>query len=284
MKKKILLPTDFSKNSWNAVTYALKLYADDECDFYLLNAFNATGYLIESMMIPEPGEPKYEDAKLKSEQGLSKLMDMIKFRDDENPKHNFYTISNYNNPLGAIEHIVEKKDIEMIVMGTKGETSSNKVFFGSHAIDVMEKIRNCPVLVIPENVVFKPLKEIVFPTSYKTHFKRRELIHLIDLTKKFNASIRILHISEEDELDKNQEERRKMLEEYFEGFSFSFHTLTNIKVQTAINCFVESRNSDLVAFINKKHAFFGSLITKPLVKSIGYQSDVPILVMHDLRN
>ena len=38
----------------------------------------------------------------------------------------------------------------------------------------------------------------------------------------------------------------------------------------------------MVAFINKKHAFFGSTLIQPLVKRLGYYSKVPILVMHDL--
>ena len=38
MKKSILLPTDFSDNSWSAIVYALKLYAETECTFYLLNS------------------------------------------------------------------------------------------------------------------------------------------------------------------------------------------------------------------------------------------------------
>jgi len=46
MKRKILLPTDFSKNAWNAMTYAIELYKDEVCEFYILNTFNATGYAL----------------------------------------------------------------------------------------------------------------------------------------------------------------------------------------------------------------------------------------------
>ena len=284
MKKKILLPTDFSKNAWKAVMYSLELYKDQECDFYLLNTFNTTSYITGGVIDPKPGEDKYKKEKLKSADGLAKLLDMIEFRDAENSKHNFYALSVYSDLLQAIKNEVENKDIQMIVMGTKGETKATNVVFGSNAIDVMEKVRNCPVLVIPECCDFISPKEIVFPTSYKTHFKQRELINLIELAKKYDAAIRILHVSQEEELDKNQLEKKKMLEEYFEGIVYSFHALTNVKVRTAINCFVESRGSDMVAFINKKHAFFGSVFSMPLVKGIGTYSKVPVLVMHDLRN
>ncbi|MGB5417914.1 universal stress protein [Algibacter sp.] len=284
MKRKILLPTDFSKNAWHAINYAIELYKKDQVDFYILNVFTATGNIIDSLVNMEPGSELYETAKLKSENGLAKVLDMLAFKDSKNQRHHFEIISTFNNAVEAIRNIVEEKDIEMIVMGTKGESNFNKTVYGSTAINVMEKVRNCPVIVVPEQARHNLPKEIVFPTSYRTHFKRRELNHLIELAEKCEASIRVLHVAEEDELDEKQLNNKKLLEEYFEKIDFSFHTLGPIEVPVAISCFIDSRESDMVAFINKKHAFFGSILSKPLVKEIGFDSKVPILVMHDLRN
>ncbi|MFH4964028.1 universal stress protein [Gaetbulibacter sp. M235] len=284
MKLKILLPTDFSKNAWYAITYALELYKNSFCNFYILNVFSATSNVIDSLLNMEPGSELYETAKLNSENGLAKVWDMISLLDYKNTKHHFEIISKFNNPVDAIKNVVEEKDIDMIVMGTKGETDSRSKVFGGVAIDVMEKVRNCPVIVVPEKAKHILPKEIVFPTSYKTYFKRRELNHLIDLARNCNASVKVLHINNEDKLSEIQLSNKKLLEEYFEGIDYSFHSLSNIELPTAINCFIESRESDMVAFINRKHVFFGSMITNPLVKNIGYTSRVPILVMHDLRN
>jgi len=284
MKRRILLPTDFSKNSWHAINYALKLYANDHCDFYILNVFSATSNVLESLMNMEPGSELYETGKANSETGLAKVLDMLTLHAIHNPKHHFEVISAFNNTIEAIKDIVEKKDIEMIVMGTKGETGSKLSVFGSTAVYVMEKVRNCPVIVVPEKAVLNMPKEIVFPTSYKTHFKRRELNVLLEIAQKCNAHIAILHISDTETLDKVQQGHKAMLEEYFGDVSHSFHELSNYKVEPAVNLFVESRESDMVAFINKKHAFFGSILTNPMVKGMGYHSRVPILVMHDLRN
>ncbi len=284
MKRKILLPTDFSKNSWHAINYALKLYENDHCDFYILNVFSATSNVFDSLMNMEPGSELYETAKAKSETGLAKVLDMLALQREHNPKHHFEVISSFNNTVEAIKDIVEKKDIEMIVMGTKGETGSKLSDFGSTAIYVMEKVRNCPVIVVPAKASLIMPKEIVFPTSYRTHFKRKELNNLLEIAKKCNSHIAILHIMEKETLDKRQQEQKAMLEEYFAEVPHSFHELSNYKVQPAVNLFVESRNSDMVTFINKKHAFFGSVLTNPMVKGMGYHSKVPILVMHDLRN
>jgi len=284
MKRKILLPTDFSKNAWHAITYAIELYKKEHVDFYIMNVFSATGNMISNLMNMEPGSEMYETAKLDSENGLAKVLDMLTFRDHDNPKHHFETISVLNGVVEAIKNVVEEKDIEMIIMGTKGKTASRTKVFGGVAIAVMEKVRNCPVIVVPEQAKHNLPKEIVFPTGFKTHLKRRELNYLIDLAKNCNASIRVLHVATENKLSEKQLSNKTLLQEYFESVPHTFHTLSHKEIPTAINCFVESRDSDLVAFINKKHAFFGSILSNPLVKEIGYDSKVPIFVMHDLRN
>lgn len=283
MKTKILLPTDFSKNAWNAISYATDLFKGKECEFYILNVYKVQGYALESMMVPEPGELEYEREKKQSEEGLSKVLEMLAFR-DPNTKHEFYTVSQFNSLLEGLKDIVEKKDIDMVIMGTKGSTNASGVVFGSNAITIMENLRNCPVMAIPEEARFGTLKEIVFPTSFKTHFKHRELQYLTDITKLTNASICIVHVATDDVLSDIQENNKQLLEECFEGVDYTFHTLHGSSPSEAVRYFVESRESDMIAFINKKHTFFGSLFSRPMVKEIGLYSKVPIMALHDFRN
>ena len=283
MKKKILIPTDFSKNAWTALSYALELYKNEKCDFYLLNVFSVNAYATDNMMVPEPGEKSYEAAKKNSEESLEKLLKKLEYR-DEYTNHQYFTISTFNALIESIKEIVEKKDIDLIVMGTKGATNAMDVVFGSNTIVTMENVRNCPVLAIPPDIIYQEPREIVFPTSFKTHFKRRELQHLIEIAKITNAPIRILHVATEDELSSNQKENKALLKEYFNGIDYSFHTLNNIDVQTGLNSFVQSRDSDMIAFINKKHNFFNSIFSRPMVKELGSHAKVPVLALHDLRN
>lgn len=282
MKYNILLPTDFSKNAWHAIKYALELYKHNYCNFYILNVFSASSNIIDSLLSLGPGSELYETAKLESENGLARVIDMIAFTDPNNPKHRFETISTISNVVDAIKNTVEEKDIEMIIMGTKGKTRSTNTIYGRTGIQVMEKVSNCPVIVVPEMAVIKLPKEIVFPTSFKRRLEKKELKDLIDMAWNCKASVEILHISEEDRLSKKQLYNKKVLHESFIGVSNGFHTLSPMKIATAINCFLESRGSDMVAFINKKHIFFGSMLTHPLVKELGYNSKVPILVIRDM--
>jgi nucleotide-binding universal stress UspA family protein len=280
MEKRILVPTDFSKNALNAIRYALDLYQDQTCDFYFLNVYQVNGYSIDTFMVPEPDEKAFEAAKLESQNGFKKLMGMLHLHNN-NPKHVYHTISTFNTLLHAIKTTIANNDIDMVIMGTKGMTSSNSVIFGTNTVDAMEKVTECPVMAVPENLRFTAPKEIVFPTDYKTNFKRKELNYLLEIALYHNAGIRVLHIEKEADLSHDQKSNKELLESILEGTKHSYHTLTDLKVQSGISAFIESRESDMIAFVNRKHNFFGSMLSRPLVKEMGYHSKIPVLTLHD---
>ncbi len=283
MDKRVLLPTDFSKNALNAIRYALDLYKDQSCEFYLLNAFQVDGFSLDNhMMVPEPGEMAFEAAKKESEEGLAKLMDIIELHHD-NAKHTMHPISTYNSLLYAIKDTIAKYDVDIVVMGTKGYTGAESVIFGTNTVNVMEQVTECPILAIPENVRFSAPKEIVFPTDYKSNFKRKELKYLLEIAKHHNAFIRVLHIVKEPDLNKTQQSNKELLESILNGYDHSYHNLSDLKVPSGISAFVESRGSDMIAFINKKHGLFDHIWSKPLAKEIGYHSKIPVLTMHEAK-
>jgi hypothetical protein len=252
-----------------------------ECDFYILNVFNVNSYSLDNMMVPEPGERHYEQAKLVSENGLEKVIGALNSR-NENSKHDFFAISTYNGLIEAISHSVKKKNIDMVVMGTKGVTHSNEIQFGSNAILVLEHINSCPVLVIPVNAHLKPIAEIVFPTSYKHRHRRKELRQLVEFAKIFKSAIRVLHIKVKGSLSQMQLENKETLKLYFDGKNHSFHMLTNTGVAKGISCFVESRNSDMIGLFNRKKDYMKTLLNKTNAKEMGYYAKVPLLVLHEI--
>ena len=198
----------------------------------------------------------------------------------DNPKHSYHTISTFNFLSDALKQTIAEKDIDLVVMGTQGATKSQGIIFGSNTVNTMEKIRECPVLAVPEDVRFSSPKEIVFPTDYKSVFKRKELNYLVEISKMHDTAIRVLYISKNAELNDEQMNNQKLLGDILGTLNHSFHTLSKKDVSDGLTGFVESRDSDMIAFINRKHFFFSSIFSKPLVKEIGYDATVPILALH----
>ena len=283
MKKKILIPTDFSKNAWNALLYAVDLYKDLRCEFYLLNTFNANGYILSGIQNLNVSDEHYKKAKMESEKGLEKVLKQISMR-NESSNHQFIAISRYDDLIAGIKEVLDMKDIELVVMGTRGKSNLMKKVFGTNTVKAMEEVRNCPVLAVPDKAVFSQLKEIVFPTSFKTHYKNRELLYLNEIAKISNCPIQIVHHEKQEKLDETQRNYKALLEDCLEGLDYHFHWLNSVDFRTALECFIQNRDSGMVVFINKKHTLFNTLFSRPLVKNLGYHSEVPILALHDLRN
>lgn len=241
--------------------------------------FKVEYYTTDILLIPEPGSALYEEAKSKSIEGFRKLLENLELHHD-NPKHTFLTISNNSILSEAIKQIIAKNDIEFMVMGTQGTTRTKGVLFGSNTVKAMEKIRECPVLAVTQDFLFSPLKEIVFPTNFKSTFERKELQCLTDIAKMRDAALRILHISKKQELNKARESNKQLLGEIFKEVDHSFHRLSDQSISKGLISFVESRESDMIAFLSRKHFFFKTIFSNPLVKEIGFDAIRPILALH----
>lgn len=220
MKRRILCPTDFSKNAQNAIEYAVKLFKNETCVFYILNTYNAEPYTMELAIARD-----LEEFREKSIGGLRVILEWLSHYGNSR-NHEFHVVSECGNLLDIIKTMVDKQDIEMVVMGTQGATNSRIEIFGSQTVLAMEEIRNCPVLAIPSKTIYKEIKEIVFPTDYRTTFKRREFQYLVDIAKMSNSSIVVLNVVNKNEsLDEDQVNNKNLLKDYFEDLDYSFHTL-----------------------------------------------------------
>ena len=282
MNKRILIPTDFSASARNAIMFATELYKEVPCEFFLLNAFQISGYSVDSPLDPDPEDIAFQSAYSESTKGLEDVLEMLEFHPD-NPKHRIETIATYNTLLHAVKSTIAKKDIDLVVMGTKGITGAESLIFGTNAINIMEGVTTCPVLAIPEEYGFENPREIVFPTDYKAHYKRRELNYLLEIATLHKASIRVLHIKKKVDLNRKQQANKELLATILEDTDHSFHSLEDSKVHRGIGAFVNSRESNMIAFINRKHHLLDHLLSRPLIKELGYHYKIPILALNDYK-
>jgi len=280
--KKILLPTDFSPISINAIQYASRLFKDISCDFYVLNVFKIPYLTNEELMDQNASNlALFEDEMYdSSKEEMEKLIEKL----PKNENHHFQTISDYNLFSLAVEQVVKEKNIELVVMGTKGATGAKEIFMGSNASDVIMR-NSCHVIAVPEHNEFKPPKEIVFPTDYLIDYEFNDMAPIINLAGLNEATIRVVHFSENDEMDENQIHNKRKLDSYLLNVKHSYHTLTNSDFEEGLNCFTQSRgNIDLIVIISRHYGFFERLFFKPKVRALSFHSKIPLFVIHHLND
>lgn len=277
--KKILFPTDFSENSLNALKYAIDANIEEQCEFIMLHTYEVNGYVEGSKFEAAPIQSKLEEAKEKAESALNKIKNQFEIESSQT-KHTFTAISRNYELIDAINEQLRKNTPEVIIIGTQGSTGRYELDFGSNTIAILENIKNCPILAIPRNERFTGFNEIVLANGYKLKYEAKDFEYLIDLSKKHNAPIRVLHISETGGLSPFQEENKALVNNILSETTHTYHLLEHVKVPVGIYCFSESRNSDLISFVNKKYNFIEKLLFKPLYKNLGNYAKIPILVLH----
>ncbi len=279
--KNILLPTDFSDNSNNAIHYAINFFKGIDCKFFLLNIYRIPYIAPDQEMtyFDYDNVAKMEKELLKSSQdNLKKIVDQ--YKDRISPNQQFEMISDYNFFVDSIKKNVKEKNIDLIVMGTKGATGAKEIFMGSNTGDVIMKT-NCNVLAVPENSIYQKPIEITFPTDFKIPYKKEDLEQLIKISEMHQSNIRILLFDKKDSLDEEQKINKKALNKFFNKVSHSYHTLTNIDFEEALNCFTQSRGDvNLIAIIAKHYNFFQRLFFKPKIQELSFHTNIPLLVLH----
>lgn len=277
--KKVLVPTDFSDNAYDALMYAFRLYDDIPCLFYILNTYQVSSSRITNKMNRERDTRIYRVLKEESESQLNKL---IKHLDEHllNDKHQYKYISKSGNFLDIMKGLVSQENIDMIVMGTAGATGAKEIFMGSNTIKAIKNIDLCPIISVPQKYEYEEPEQIAFATDLKRHFNIIELNCLRELQLLHNFKIRIIHVKEEYILDSIQQHNMEAFKQYFEPDSISFEEiLTDTNVATAINDFVEDQKINMVCLVNYEHSFIEKLTHEPIIKKMSFHSSVPLLIL-----
>ncbi|WP_308992871.1 universal stress protein [Mariniflexile litorale] len=277
----ILLPTDFSNNSWNAILYATRFFEKTPCNFYLLNVTRMENLVVGADTYI-PTHEIIESIYIKpSKKKLRELLKKISHNINDNEKHKFYTLSDYNFFLESIRKHIDEKNMDMIIMGTKGASGLEEYIVGSNAGDVITKVK-CTTLIVPEHAKYSEIKEVAFPTDYNLSYDIKTLQPLTNFLNAFEANLRIIHIDKKNtSLNTEQLSNKDLLNDYFEDFKPSFHLLTNKKVEDAIQCFVESRDIDMITMVAKNLNYFQSILFHSKVEKITYHTHIPFLVLHE---
>ncbi|MGA8853550.1 MAG: universal stress protein [Christiangramia sp.] len=273
--KNILLPTDFSENSINAIKYALRIFENRTCTFYLLHTFTPaayhTGEAFKNFTSMELVQATRESAAKK----MKTLIGGLKSEFD-NQNHHLKWVVDFNLLIGKIRSLVKEKKIDLIIMGTQGATGAREIFLGTHTMYTIKKVK-CPVLAVPSGYHYRKPKELLFATDYKI-LRPQDLRFLEYFIGLHSARLHVLNVYTET-LDEQQRENRKQLAEFLEGHQPVFHLIEGDDIPEVVEAFQKENNIDLMMMLHKKHSFFENILFKPVINQLVYHTNVPFMVM-----
>jgi nucleotide-binding universal stress UspA family protein len=277
--KNILVATDFSNDAYAALFYISKLMASKPCTFYILNVYDEFTSL-DGKKSPFLGDKELlPQIKIEAKEKLDAVIRKITL-DTNNPKHSFQIILKKGIVAKMVSNTIEENAIDLVVMGTKGNTGTKEIFMGSNTIKVANALTLCPILAVPRQSDFKTPKEIAFVTDFKKGCSIKTIAPFLFIASLSNAAIRVMHINEVAILDAEQQLKIKLLEHCLKDFKHSFHWMQNISDKAqVIDTFLEKSTIDMFGMVHHKHSFFEKLLREPVLKDVSIYADIPLLIL-----
>lgn len=253
--KKILIPTDFSENAGDALSYALSFIGSSSAQLYLVNILTNT--TVQGDMVVVSDDPmglRFDEAKASMEILEKFGNSFLKEKGIDNC--GFKTNVIYGSISEGLKSEAIRIEADLIIMGSQGEHHGvlDRLFGTVSTRMVINS--PCPVLLIPRGYKFVPIDDVLFATNLK-HSEPFELHKAIRLIKPNQVVLRCLHISKsKDQQHLDQvEEFSKYLIEHSKAMQTIFYEEVGDKVEDIIKEYAMTYEVEMVIMCKSKKAF-----------------------------
>lgn len=275
----ILYATDYSKNSVAALKYASSLSIRLG---YRLVVCHVFGNPIIGEAIVLDDIAKLQKKAMKANR--VRLQEFCEQHLGEEVVRNSLIIEPIENNtiLNGILETANQWHVEIIVVGMKGESKLVDFILGTTTNALIHKAP-CPVLSIPVDTSYMPIKRFVYATDFE-----EEDIHaiqkVVEIAEPLNAEIKVVHISTRDEYagDLQMEWFKDMLESKFLYSKIEFELIFSEDIFNSLRIYVGDVDADLVVMLEReKEGFLKKLLHRDNVKKMESYGRVPLLSFNE---
>lgn len=264
--KKILFPTDFSKNANNALAYIVEIANHFGSEITLLHAYRV--YSSAGSFVSVESYMKEDAAK-----------DMLSVIDTLEPQLKNGAMVNSKiikgETVSTIANVSEQGNFDLLVMGTQGASGLEEIFIGSTTNGVMKRTE-VPVLAIPAGFAYRPIKTIALAVDEEENFSPNVLEPLLKLAKMNEALVRVYH------KDEANDGLNTTIDAYLENVERTYHyELDEEHLNDSLNEFVAEQHADLLCMIRRKRGFLERIFHDSATTKTVFSSPVPLLILHD---
>ena len=147
---KILVCVDGSEKSLEAADYSISIAQNSRAQLVILNVIETEPWLYGKKAYEWGSPEKIDKAYANKKVEIQKILDQIKKNAEAVAIQSNSEILLAPRTQGAVKAIleyVEQQHIDLLVVGTRGNTGIKKMLFGSVANGLLT-LANCPVMVI----------------------------------------------------------------------------------------------------------------------------------------
>ncbi|KAB8155859.1 universal stress protein [Kordia sp. TARA_039_SRF] len=272
--KNILVLTDFSTCSRNAIQYATNFLKDQACCFYVMHVHKSGSFTLDDLMSSATANV-YESVLKAEKERLQKLQDELESSAYEH--HSFEVILDYNSFVDATHKVIEEKNIDLLVAGFNGVSNAAEILFGSHTLSIIRRI-NCNTLVIPEDVQFHRPKNILVPLDAKDDIESDAFQKILAVAKHRNIHAHVIRVYEKGFSGNRYDE--SFLMKHCKDINYTYHVIENVPLDHVKATYVQMHEIDMIGLIVQKESVFERLFKHSSTTAISKTLKRPLLVVH----
>lgn len=278
MKKKIVVPVDFSPTSLNAYQYALRLSELYDASIELIHVFEGT------FSIDKP--TRFKAGMSREEAIIDDLKSFAQYTNKEAgdvwTKLDVSTKAIQGLTIPSIIKESKQGDVAMMVMGMTGKGGIINKLIGSVSTEVGQKA-HCPVLLIPDKFEYRPLDKILFAANFESA-DRYVVKQVDDFAKTHDTFVHFVHVDDssdsEDFIETEDQIFKTIFEEGYPQYPFLMRTIKSSSVLKGLNGYAKNHQMDLIVLANRQRGFFTTLTGQSMTKNMGMATQLPILIFH----
>jgi nucleotide-binding universal stress UspA family protein len=274
--KTFLIPTDFSSNAKNALNYAVELCKKEAAKILIVNAYKI------DLEVAGNDRDQLENELARVKKVADDKLAYLCSNTLKNSGITCEYVSREGYMIDVIVDIIKEKQIDLVVMGTKGANDFAGAILGSNTVKVISAAV-CPVIAVPDGAPFKPIKKITYATAYH-HSDIRVIKKIVEMAKLFNAQINVMHVPEVGE---TAEESKSEMESFMNSVtakidysSISFQIYDGEDTESALEDYIESEATDILVMSTHHRSFFDKLFGTSVTKRLALHNQIPLLAFH----
>ncbi|WP_339925023.1 universal stress protein [uncultured Cyclobacterium sp.] len=264
---KILVPTDFSENADNALSFAVS-YAQQQCSSITLifSYFAVYDFAAEAVRMAQTIENNAKTELKKIKERIGDAVDI-----------DFKIIQ--GTVTSAIFTTANNGDYDLIIMGTQGASGIKKNLIGSNTATVIKESA-IPVLAVPFCSSFESIKNIKVAVDLKNE-KEGIFKKLITLTETWNLPYKIIHVENKPDFNKNIifKGLEAYLNENFPDSEFSFEMLQEVNTDKGLENYIKNKSDSLLVMFSKDRSFLDFIFKNSHSAKMVYHTHIPLLVI-----
>ncbi|PZD78781.1 universal stress protein [Mesonia sp. K7] len=240
--KKILVPTDFSKQAEDALKVAAQLARKYDSEIYLTHLLDLPADTInpvaggngnnlpESIFFMKLAHQKFEKMMaLDFLEGI-KVHETVQF----------------NKTFEGIMDFIKENKVDLIVMGSHGVSGMKEIFIGSNTEKVVRHAE-VPVLVVKHDFEINGINSMIYATDLLED-KRHSFLKALNFARKMDAMMHVVYINTSNKF-KTTDYIDEKTEKFFSGVTYDKYDfeLYNAKsVEEGILKFASRKNAGLI--------------------------------------